>query len=1543
MRKTIKILSGIVFGGLLLGAVSFLGYEKIYVGKRNADGSVVVKVLNEKEKANNFKFNPMVKPTDTNYSSQKSRSMTTLGDIESTWDKYQGEGTRIAVIDTGINYLHEDFYDDPTDYTTCHISKDSKSFELYESGGYYFVNKKTLSTRTSFRDSNWDILLHNYDSTKDVFKKHGTNVAASAAAAMNGVGTVGIAPKAEIVAYKTDLSFACMEAAIEDCIKLGNIDVINLSVGAYINDVTVGSTTTKGVGEAAASLEDVIQDAYEAGIIVVAAAGNENTLEYSYPACNTHVIGVGALGKNSTTKASYSNYNKTTDTSIGNHNVDISAPGTVYTSDLKGTPTSMETNAYCETQGTSFASPIVAGAACLFKEKFPNATPDQFEEALYDTVTDTGSTGWDTTYGYGRLDVGNLLGFNTNVESISLDQSQITLYTPNCDQESISQKQLTATITPDMASDKSVTWTSSNPSVATVTSSGLVKSVAAGETTITATTVDGGLTATCKVIVNQWINVISATLKDTDGKTSSTASIGSKVQLHVETNPSNATDTFTIFESSDTSVATVDEESGLVTCVGKGTATITAYVGNEMVEATYEITVTDEMDGNYSTFEFNVYDSTKLSTNANNGPSESTLTSNTYINGSKTSIDIVSSFTSTKAYYPDYGGIRLATGSVAGNITVTVSDAYAFDRMDIYGARYDTGASFTFKANNKSYTPISGDFTTKGSAIESIESPIRYNALNKATSFTISANTSNRIVIYKIVGYYKDDTVHPTSVAILDSSSKDITNTTKNLLTGDKLQLSASVLPADASNKEVTWSSSSASIATVSSTGLVTATGGGTATIKATTKDGGIEASITVVVKDPDSVTIDATKTVKVDESVTISASANGNVTWSTTDGTGSVSLSNKSNNGVTITGVSEGSATVTATCGTSSATCNVTVTSKTTPPTPSGDFEKLTAISDLKNGDEIVFACTSVNAIAGELTGSYLSSKSVTFSSNNTKITNIGDGQIFTANVDVNSKWSFSNKNGTLGCTSAKNLSYSSGTTTWTVSINSGDAVVTSTQSGYGKMQYNAGSPRFTTYTSGQTAIQIFSRSAGSADTPKEVTDVTVTPSTLSLDANGLGNSKTSKLTVNVTTTGSAGEVDETVTWVSGNPTVATVDQEGVVTAHSAGNAFITAKSNEDENINDSCYVTVTENHEELLGISITKNPTKTSYKVGDTFDPTGIEVMADYKYGDDVDVTSSVTYSVTGALKLTDTEVVVSYKDTILNITKTATLTIKVTDGSQAEQCTATITASDCNTSYGTPNSISVTANGDELKFDTYNVGHFSNNHLIQFKKSSDTSYLSNATALGKIVSITLVKSGSNAFKGNICFGSSKNPTDNSVDVTLDTPITPSGAYSYFKINHTGTAAEKIDSIVIVYEKSDADLDAAISWAKTFTNTCGCNALGTNMLSATIWSELSTSFNNLSAKAKAYITNATYEVATDKVTVTGTNGTNTDIAHAVSIYDYVVTHHGYSNFINRSISSSNNLSNSIVNEGGILAIIMCSFSLIGVMSLVIKKKHAK
>ena len=43
-------------------------------------------------------------------------------------------------------------------------------------------------------------------------------------------------------------------------------------------------------------------------------------------------------------------------------------------------------------------------------------------------------------------------------------------------------------------------------------------------------------------------------------------------------------------------------------------------------------------------------------------------------------------------------------------------------------------------------------------------------------------------------------------------------------------------------------------------------------------------------------------------------------------------------------------------------------------------------------------------------------------------------------------------------------------------------------------------------------------------------------------------------------------GEVDETVTWVSGNPTVATVDQEGVVTAHSAGNAFITAKSNEDE-----------------------------------------------------------------------------------------------------------------------------------------------------------------------------------------------------------------------------------------------------------------------------------------------------------------------------------------------------------------------------------------
>ena len=127
---------------------------------------------------------------------------------------------------------------------------------------------------------------------------------------------------------------------------------------------------------------------------------------------------------------------------------------------------------------------------------------------------------------------------------------------------------LIATVAPNDAADKSVNWSSSNESVATVNSSGKVTAKAVGTTTITVTTVDGGKTATCTVTVTP-ILVSSISLSN------ASVNVGSTVTLTPTISPSNAANKNVTWSSSDTGKATVNS-SGVVTGVSAGTVTITA-------------------------------------------------------------------------------------------------------------------------------------------------------------------------------------------------------------------------------------------------------------------------------------------------------------------------------------------------------------------------------------------------------------------------------------------------------------------------------------------------------------------------------------------------------------------------------------------------------------------------------------------------------------------------------------------------------------------------------------------------------------------------------------------------------------------------------------------------------------------------------------------------------------------------------------------------------------------------------------------------------
>ncbi len=158
-----------------------------------------------------------------------------------------------------------------------------------------------------------------------------------------------------------------------------------------------------------------------------------------------------------------------------------------------------------------------------------------------------------------------------------------------------------------------------------------------------------------------------------------------------------------------------------------------------------------------------------------------------------------------------------------------------------------------------------------------------------------------------------------------------------------------------------------------------------------------------------------------------------------------------------------------------------------------SGDsYDLVTSTSGISVGDVVLIGCKSKTVVAGTLSSTYLSSISATYSGNS--ITNKGNGVEFTLGKSGNN-WTFTSSEGTLKSSAAKNVNYSDGTGTWSISISSGTATITNTTSSYGTLQYNAGSPRFTTYTSGQTSIELYKK-AGQTTT-KTLSSITVSGQT--------------------------------------------------------------------------------------------------------------------------------------------------------------------------------------------------------------------------------------------------------------------------------------------------------------------------------------------------------------------------------------------------------------------------------------------------------------
>lgn len=314
---------------------------------------------------------------------------------------------------------------------------------------------------------------------------HGTSVSGVIASVFNNqYGITGISGPFDvsILPLKTigedgtgtvSMNIQAIDYAIEK-----HVDVINISQG--------GMTPSQ-------IEKDAIRRAADAGILIVASAGNdaEKGNPIMYPAAYDEVLSVASVNE-SNKRSAFSTYNE---------GVDMSAPGERIATNHPG-----GTLVYAS--GTSFSAPIVAGAAAMIKTELPSLSPVQVTELLTSSSTDLGTPGKDPYYGAGVLNLEQLTTvmskkiIETKIvspTSIQLDKSTLSLTVGNPATQSTGA--LKATVLPENSTNRSVTWKSSNSTVALVDESGNITAQSEGKTTITATTADGGLSTSATVTV----------------------------------------------------------------------------------------------------------------------------------------------------------------------------------------------------------------------------------------------------------------------------------------------------------------------------------------------------------------------------------------------------------------------------------------------------------------------------------------------------------------------------------------------------------------------------------------------------------------------------------------------------------------------------------------------------------------------------------------------------------------------------------------------------------------------------------------------------------------------------------------------------------------------------------------------------------------------------------------------------------------------------------------------------------------------------------
>ena len=280
-------------------------------------------------------------------------------------------------------YLYHNFVNTPPDSGT-------DQYDPYRDGQEYRWNGATWDSY-----ANNDFFLHtNPNANPRDDNGHGTHVGGIVGAEEgNGQGGVGVSFGAGLMPLK-----------VMDCTGSGYNSDITAAIYYAADNGAKAINMSLGGSSSSQAMQDAINYAHTAGVVVLAAAGNAGDTSIQYPAGYGNVIGVGAT-TNQDQKASFSNYNSS---------VDLAAPGRYIYSTMPTYAVALNSWGYAQVydylSGTSMSTPMAAGLAALIASREPAYTPAGVEWVMQAYAADLGTPGRDDYFGYGRIDAFASLG-----------------------------------------------------------------------------------------------------------------------------------------------------------------------------------------------------------------------------------------------------------------------------------------------------------------------------------------------------------------------------------------------------------------------------------------------------------------------------------------------------------------------------------------------------------------------------------------------------------------------------------------------------------------------------------------------------------------------------------------------------------------------------------------------------------------------------------------------------------------------------------------------------------------------------------------------------------------------------------------------------------------------------------------------------------------------------------------------------------------------------------------------------------------------------